>query len=46
MTMNFFDGRGRWSRYPTRNTVSDSLRLDAQAIGRKGLDRYRRFTWR
>lgn len=41
-----FDGRGRWSRYPTRNTVSDSLRLDAQAIGRKGLDRYRRFTWR
>ena len=46
MTMNFFDGRGRWSRYPTRNTVNDSLRLDAQAIGRKGLARYRRFAWR
>jgi hypothetical protein len=46
MTMNFFDGRGRWSRYPTRNTVNDYLRLDAQAVGRKADGAYIwRWSW-
>lgn len=44
--MSLFDGRGRWSRYDSKSTAADYLRLDAHQIGRMGLDCCRRFDWR